>query len=55
MERMSSLRLFAALRSVVRGHLEQLPSGSFRVSVYARTGPRIRRAIRLRSTDKTEQ
>ena len=38
-----------------RGHIEQLPSGSFRVSVYARTDPGIPRVIRLISTVKTEQ
>jgi integrase len=40
---------------VARGHIEQLPSGSFRVDVYAGTDPLTRRAIRLRSTVKTEQ
>src|SRR5260370_13884562 len=34
-----NLRLFAAMPRVARGHTEQLPSGSFRVSVYARTDP----------------
>jgi hypothetical protein len=37
------------------GHIEQLPSGSFRVSVYAGMDPLTRRAIRLKSTVKTEQ
>ncbi len=41
--------------SVAKGHIEQLPSGSFRVSVYAGTDPLTRRAIRLKSTVKTEQ
>jgi hypothetical protein len=40
---------------VAKGHIEQLPSGSFRVSVYAGTDPLTRRAIRLKSTVKTEQ
>jgi hypothetical protein len=40
---------------VARGYIEQLPSGSFRVDVYAGTDPLTRRAIRLRSTVKTEQ
>ena len=40
---------------VARGHIEQLPSGSFRVSVYGGTDPLTRRAIRLKSTAKTEQ
>jgi DNA-binding transcriptional regulator YhcF (GntR family) len=40
---------------VAKGHIEQLPSGSFRVSVYAGTDPLTRRAIRLKSTVRTEQ
>jgi integrase len=40
---------------VAKGHIEQLPSGSFRVSVYAGTDPLTRRAIRLKATVKTEQ
>jgi integrase len=40
---------------VAKGHIEQLPSGSFRVSVYAGTDPLTRRAIRLKSTVNTEQ
>ena len=40
---------------VAKGHIEQLPSGSFRVSVYSGTDPLTRRAIRLKSTVKTEQ
>jgi len=40
---------------VAKGHIEQLPSGSFRVSVYAGTDPLTRRPIRLKSTVKTEQ
>jgi len=40
---------------VAKGHIEQLPSGSFRVSVYAGIDPLTRRAIRLKSTVKTEQ
>ena len=38
----------------VKGHVEQLPSGSFRVSVYAGIDPITRRAVRLRSTVKGE-
>ena len=38
-----------------KGHREQLPSGSFRVSVYAGTDPLTRRPIRLKSAVKTEQ
>jgi integrase len=34
------------------GHIEQLPSGSFRVSVYGGIDPLTRREIRLRSTVK---
>jgi len=44
-----------AIPRVARGYIEQLPSGSFRVDVYAGTDPLTRRAIRLRSTVKTEQ
>jgi DNA-binding transcriptional regulator YhcF (GntR family) len=40
---------------VAKGHIEQLPSGSFRVSVYAGTDPITRRAIRLKTTARTEQ
>src|SRR5271169_2611884 len=45
----------AAMQRVAKGHIEQLPSGSFRVSVYAGTDPLTRRAIRLKTTVKTEQ
>ncbi len=40
---------------VAKGHIEQLPSGSFRVSVYVGTDPLTRRPIRLKSTVRTEQ
>ena len=40
---------------VAKGYIEQLPSGSFRVTVYAGTDPLTRRAIRLKATAKTEQ
>ena len=40
---------------VAKGHIEQLPSGSFRVSVYAGMDPLTRRPIRLKTTVKTEQ
>jgi integrase len=36
------------------GHIQQLPSGSYRVSVYAGADPLTRRPIRLRATAKTE-
>ena len=36
------------------GHIQRLPSGSYRVSVYAGTDPLTRRPIRLRATAKTE-
>ena len=39
----------------MKGYIEQLPSGSFRVSVYVGTDPLTRRAIRLKATAKTEQ
>ena len=38
----------------VKGHIEQLPSGSYRVSVYAGVDPLTRQEIRLRSTVKNE-
>ncbi len=37
------------------GHIEQLPSGSWRVKVYAGTDPLTGREIRLRKTCKTER
>jgi hypothetical protein len=40
---------------VAKGYIEQLPSGSFRVSVCAGTDPLTRRAIHLKATVKTEQ
>jgi integrase len=40
---------------VARGYIEQLPSGSFRVTVYVGTDPLTGRAIRLKATAKTEQ
>jgi hypothetical protein len=40
---------------VAKGYIEQLPSGSFRVSVYGGTDPLTRPAIRLKVTAKTEQ
>jgi integrase len=36
------------------GHIERLPSGSWRVKVYAGTDPLTGREIRLRKTCKTE-
>src|SRR5467141_40267 len=38
-----------------KGYIEQLPSGSFRVTVYIGTDPLTGRAIRLKATAKTEQ
>ena len=37
------------------GHIEQLPSGSWRVKVYGGTDPLTGREIRLRKTCKTER
>jgi hypothetical protein len=37
------------------GHIEQLPSGSWRVKVYGGTNPLTGREIRLRKTCKTER
>jgi hypothetical protein len=36
--------------NTARGHIEQLPSGSFRVHVYAGTDPVTGRQLRLRET-----
>ena len=40
---------------VTGGHIQQLPSGSWRVKVYAGTDPLTGREIRLRKTCKTER
>ncbi len=45
----------AVTSRVAKGYIEQLPSGSFRVSVYAGTDPLTRREIRLKSTVKIGQ
>src|SRR5260370_4742987 len=37
------------------GHLEQLPSGSFRVEVHAGTDPLTGRRLRFRQTARTEE
>lgn len=37
-----------------RGHIERLPSGSFRVDVYGGTDPLTKRRIRFRKTCKDE-
>jgi integrase len=37
------------------GHIEQLPSGAWRVKVYAGTNPLTGREVRLRKTCKTER
>ena len=42
------------MATVAKGHMEQLPSGSFRVRVYAGTDPVTRRERRFRRTVKTE-
>jgi len=44
-----------AMPRVAKGHVERLPSGSFRVVVYGGTDPITRREIRLKSTVRTEQ
>ena len=41
--------------SAAKGHVQRLPSGSFRVSVYAGVDPLTRQQIRLRSTVKDER
>ena len=45
----------AVMTRAAKGHVEQLPSGSFRVSVYAGVDPLTRQQIRLRSTVKDER
>ena len=45
----------AAMPRVAKGHVEQLPSGSWRARVYAGVDPITQREIRLRATAKTEQ
>lgn len=40
---------------VARGHVEQLPSGSFRAVVYAGTDPLTRRPVYLKATARTEK
>jgi integrase/DNA-binding transcriptional regulator YhcF (GntR family) len=44
-----------AMPRIPKGHVERLPSGSFRVVVYAGTDPITRREIRFKSTVRTEQ
>src|SRR5215813_12712314 len=44
----------AAMPKAAKGHIEQLPSGSFRVSVYGGIDPLTRQEIRLRSTARDE-
>jgi DNA-binding transcriptional regulator YhcF (GntR family) len=43
------------MASAPSGHIEQLPSGSWRAKVYAGVDPLTRREIRLRETCKTER
>jgi integrase len=43
------------LASTPNGHIEQLPSGSWRAKVYAGTDPLTGRETRLRRTCKTER
>ena len=45
----------AVMAKARSGHIEQLPSGAFRVKVYAGTDPLTGRQIRLRRTCKTER
>src|SRR5271154_3838587 len=44
---------FAVMAKARSGYIQQLPSGAFRVSVYAGTDPLTGRQIRLRRTCKT--
>jgi integrase len=43
------------MASTPNGHIEQLPSGSWRAKVYAGTDPLTGREIRLRRTCRTER
>ena len=43
------------MAKAISGYIQQLPSGAFRVSVYAGTDPLTGRQIRLRRTWKTER
>ena len=47
-------RYHAAMPKAVEGHVERLPSGSYRISVFAGWYPVTRRRLYLRSTVKTE-
>ena len=44
-----------AMLRVARGHVEQLPSGSFRAVVYAGVDPLTRRPVYLKATARTEK
>ena len=55
-DRMTAIRsILAAMPRVAKGHVEQLPSGSWRARVYAGVDPITQREIRLKATAKTEQ
>jgi hypothetical protein len=52
---MSAFRVvFGAMATTARGHIEQLPSGSFRVLVYAGTDPVTGKPRRLKQTCSDE-
>ena len=44
-----------AMPRIARGHVEQLPSGSFRTVVYAGVDPLTRRPVYLKATARTEK
>jgi hypothetical protein len=48
--RVLELRFRAAMATTTRGHIEQFPSGSFRVHVYAGTDPVTGKPRRLKQT-----
>jgi hypothetical protein len=52
---MSVLGVTHVMPRAAKGYIEQLPSGSFRVTVYVGTDPLTGRAIRLKATARTEQ
>ena len=48
-------RTIRPMPRVARGHVEQLPSGSFRAVVYAGVDPLTRRPVYLKATARTEK
>lgn len=55
MERAAFLRYRGRMARAGSGHIERLPSGSYRVHVYAGTDPLTGQALRYRQTAKTQE